>query len=267
MPLIRRSAAPRRPMARRRGVPAAALDIRAGAPSDGMPAGAITGGADTGAGMRGRRRWTSPARIGIASVAAVLCGIAVVGAFSPSPVAGGGGSSPAAAGTAASTAAPSLIGAAWGGSGGIDPIDLITKGALVLVLLFITLRVLGRMQTSGPKRSGSLNVLESRTLASKASLHLVAVGDRRLVVGLTPSGMVALAELDAAELEEARTAESPLDEAGALTPRGERTGAQSRGPASGSVPAPFAATLNSLLAPIDNVTDRLAGFFNGGRAR
>ena len=79
--------------------------------------------------------------------------------------------------------------------------DLITKGVIVLVLLFITLRVLGRMQGTAPKRGSRLSVLESRTLAPKASLHLVAIGDRRLVVGLTPSGMVSLAELDAAELE------------------------------------------------------------------
>jgi flagellar biogenesis protein FliO len=167
----------------------------------------------------------------------------------------------AAAATAAATAAPSIIGAAWGGTGGIDIIDLVTKGGLVLILLFITLRVLGRMQSSNPRRNGRLNVLESRTLAAKASLHLVAVGDRRLVVGLTPSGMVALAELDAAELEDSQ-AETQTVGDGASTP------AFGSGLPKPAIPQlPFAATLGALMAPIDGLTDKLAGFFSGGRTR
>ena len=218
--------------------------------------------------LRRPRGWVSPARIGIASVVAVLAGITIIGALSPSPVAGGAGPSPAASGTGDSSAASAVVGSAWGAAAGIDPIDLITKGALVLVLLFITLRVLGRMQAGGPRRGGSLTVLESRTLASKASLHLVAVGDRRLVVGLTPGGMVALAELDAAELEDARTAESPAGEAEAGPAGGPRTVvARPSGVALASGQAPLAGTLNALLAPIDNLTDRLAGFLNGSRAR
>ncbi len=267
MPPTRRSVAGRRPMARRRGLSAAELDARAGTCSDGDVA-AAAGLSGAAAPARRSRGWVSPTRIGMASVVAVLAGIAIIGALNPSPVAGGAGSSPAASGIGDSAAASSVVGSAWGAAGGIDPIDLITKGALVLVLLFITLRVLGRMQTAGPRRGGSLNVLESRTLASKASLHLVAVGDRRLVVGLTPNGMVALAELDAAELEDARTAESPADESEAGLARGPRTATtRPSGVALGSAHAPFAATLNTLLAPIDNLTDRLAGFFNGSRAR
>ena len=103
------------------------------------------------------------------------------------------------------------------------------------------------------RRHGS-NVLESRTLASKASLHLVAVGDRRLVVGLTPSGMVALAELDAAELEDARTAESPAGEPEAGAGRRPTDGRRPAGAASASArQAPARSrTLNALLAPIDS---------------
>jgi flagellar biogenesis protein FliO len=212
------------------------------------------------------RSWASPARIGVAAVAAVLVAVAAIGALSPSPVVGGANSSPAAS-SASSGAASSVVGAAWGGAGGLDLIDLVTKGGLVLILLFITLRVLGRMQAAGPGRGGRLNVLESRTLASKASLHLVAVGDRRLVVGLTPSGMVALAELDAAELEDARTEESPADGSDAQAARAPKTATRPIGMALASGQAPFAATLNSLMAPIDGLTDRLAGFFNSGRAR
>jgi flagellar biosynthetic protein FliO len=131
--------------------------------------------------------------------------------------------------------------------------DLITKGTIVLGLLFITLRVLGRFGGGTMKRGGKMQVLESRTLAPKASLHLVAIGDRRLVVGLTPSGMVSLAELDASELEE---------EAPALSADGVPAAA------AGAAPVPsFGAALNSLMAPVDALTGRLALLISGGRAR
>ena len=202
---------------------------------------------------------SSPRRIAVAAGCALLAGVAIVGVLSPSPVAGRG-ADPSAGATAASSATQSIVGSAWGGAGGLDMLDLITKGSLVLILLFITLRVLGRMQASAPRKAGRLNVLESRALASKASLHLVAVGDRRLVVGLTPNGMVALAELGADELE---TTESPAEQAEAS--------ASKSGPATQStLPQPaasFAGILGSLVSPIDRATDRLAGFLQGGRVR
>jgi flagellar biogenesis protein FliO len=84
---------------------------------------------------------------------------------------------------------------------GPDLLDLGAKTLLVVVLLFLTLRVLRRVQGVGQARgSGTLSVLESRPLGPKTQLHLVAVGDRRLVIGQSPSGLVALGELDAAEL-------------------------------------------------------------------
>jgi hypothetical protein len=87
--------------------------------------------------------------------------------------------------------------------------------------------------------------------------------------------MVALAELDAAELEDAQAAESPAGEpASPTTPSRRAAGQSASGLASGqsasglaSGQVPFAATFNTLMAPIDGFTDRLAGFFNGGRAR
>jgi flagellar biogenesis protein FliO len=88
--------------------------------------------------------------------------------------------------------------------------DLGAKTALVLALLFVTLRVLRRVQGAGPARgSGLLAVLESRSLGPKTQLHLVAVGDRRLVIGQSPAGLVALGELDAAELPVAEPAREP----------------------------------------------------------
>jgi len=93
---------------------------------------------------------------------------------------------------------------------GPDMLDLGAKTLLVLALLFVTLRVLRRVQGASPaKGSGALSVLESRTLGPKTQLHLVAVGDRRLVIGQSPSGLVALGELDAAELPVAEPASEP----------------------------------------------------------
>ena len=260
MPIVRRPATSRRPMARRRGLPAAGLAARGSRPSE-------IGDAGPAVAADKSRTWTRPARIGVAAFVAVLAAVTVIGALRPSPVAGGAGASAAASGSGASGAA-SVVGAAWGGAGGLDLIDLVTKGGLVLILLFITLRVLGRMQASAPRRGGNLNVLESRTLASKASLHLVAVGDRRLVVGLTPNGIVALAELDVAELEAVVADAATRDESEGLTARARKAAsARPTRAAASSAQLPFGATLNSLMAPIDGLTDRLSGFFNGGRVR
>jgi flagellar biosynthetic protein FliO len=141
------------------------------------------------------------------------------------------------------------------GLGPLDLIDLATKCLIVLALLFVTLRVLGRMQATGVRRGSRLQVLESRSLGAKASLHLVSVGDRRLVVGLTPNGLVSLAELKAAELEAA-------DFAAELAAQ-EATVA---GPAP-SVPFALNSPLNAFLGPIDAFAGRLASLLNGGRAR
>lgn len=84
------------------------------------------------------------------------------------------------------------------GLGGI--LDLAGKGVLVLALLLLTLRLLNRLSSAGGSGAAHLVVLESRPLAQRASLHLVAIGERRLVVGLTPGGLVQLAELTADEL-------------------------------------------------------------------
>jgi flagellar biosynthetic protein FliO len=182
----------------------------------------------------------------IAAIAGLLgaATVAAIGALSPLPVAGA-----------------SQADGTWGAGdpiGGLNVVDLATKGIVVIVLLFITLRVLGRMQASGPKKSGRMQVLESRSLAPKASLHLVAVGERRLVVGLTPSGMVSLAELDASELEASGV------ELGAEATRAESGAARS---AQGQFQPAFGAALNSMIAPIDSLTGRLAGLFGGGRVR
>jgi flagellar biogenesis protein FliO len=152
--------------------------------------------------------------------------------------------------------AVSGVGTDWGAGGaadGFNVIDLVTKGALVLILLFVTLRLLGRAQGTVAKKGSRMVVLESRTIASKASLHLVAIGGRRLVVGLTPSGMVSLAELDATELEDAEPsiAATPADQ-----------------PSVGldGIPAPVS-PIDALLAPLDRLGARLFALLGAGKAR
>ncbi len=98
----------------------------------------------------------------------------------------------------------------------IDPLDLATKFALVGLLLYGGLRLLRRYVAPTADRNGPIVVLASRPLGAKAALHLVAVGDRRLLVGESPSGLVGLTELVADELEsdQVRTIESQRREVG-----------------------------------------------------
>ena len=165
--------------------------------------------------------------------------------------------------------AASGVGSVWNSgdaAGGLNWPDLIAKGTIVLALLFITLRVLGRVGGGQVKRGGRMEVLESRTIAPKASLHLVAIGDRRLVVGLTPSGMVSIAELDAAEFEsETSSASATEEDANPATASG--AGGATARPSIGSTPWPAGSILGSLLAPLDGLTGKLATFLGGGRVR
>jgi flagellar biosynthetic protein FliO len=200
---------------------------------------------------RPRGVW-SIGRVAVIAAGAGMAIVAGVGILNPQPVAGGGQPAPA---SAAPTDLAATAGSLWdsGSVAGMDWFGLVTKCLLVLVLLYITLRFLNRMQTASPKKAGRLQVLESRPLAQKASLHLVAVGDRRLVVGLTPNGMVALAELDAGELE-------------AAVADAEAAAADGSVPAAQIQPA-FGAVFAAVSAPIDAITGRLAGFLGGGRIR
>lgn len=205
----------------------------------------------------GVRRTGSGRRIAAVACLAGLAAVALVGTLHPLPVAGGGQPSASDA-----LAASSGVGSVWSSgdlTGGLNWVDLITKGTIVLALLFITLRILGRVGAGAPKRGGRLEVLESRPLAPKASLHLVAIGDRRLVVGLTPSGMVSLAELDAAELE--------TDEAGAALAEDAALASGAATAAPRPTQPTLGSALDSVLGPLDALTGRLAMLLNGGRVR
>jgi flagellar biosynthetic protein FliO len=223
---------------------------------DGAPADSTRPSAST-------RRAGSTRRIATIACIAAIAGVALIGTLHPATAAGGAG--PAASAPAASPSATSAFSLT---DSGINWPDLIVKGTIVLVLLFITLRVLGRTGAGAPKRGGRLEVLESRPLAPKASLHLVAIGDRRLVVGLTPSGMVALAELDAAELEtENATSTAPTADAAPVA-AATFDFASLIGRRAPGVPAPtLGSALDTVLRPLDAVTGRVAGFLNGGRTR
>jgi flagellar protein FliO/FliZ len=192
---------------------------------------------------------------------AAVAVVALIGTLHPLPVAGVGAGQPVA--TATTYLDPSTVGSVWdsgNAAGGMNWIDLVTKGLIVLALLFITLRVLGRMQAGAPKKGNRMEVLESRPLAPKASLHLVAIGDRRLVIGLTPSGMVSLAELDATELQ------TEQDEAALADGSTSAAAAADRVPNSAAQPT-FGSALNWALGPIDAVSGRLASLLSGGRVR
>jgi flagellar biogenesis protein FliO len=205
----------------------------------------------------------SARRFAVIACVAVLAGVALLGMLHPLSAAGG--TDPAAT---ASLSAVTGVGTVWDADSpgaGVNWLDLITKGAIVLALLYVTLRVLGRNGVGAKKRGGRLEVLESRTLASKASLHLVAIGDRRLVVGLTPSGMVSLAELDAAELE---TEEAAADASTAATAATAAAPATTDSFGLGNGPAkPIFGSVGTVLWPLDLVAGKIALLFNGGRAR
>jgi flagellar biosynthetic protein FliO len=205
----------------------------------------------------GPRRLPGGRRIGAIAGLGALGLVALVGVLGPHATAGAG-SSAALAGSANSGFIP--------GFGGLDLVDLVAKCGVVIALLFVCLRVMGRMQSPGRRPGSLINVIESRPLAAKASLHLVAVGDRRLIVGLTPSGMVSLAEIDAAELAVA--------EAVAAGTRDSADGATERPALPSSVPGspvrpplPPLAGLGPLGRPVDALTGRLAAFLSGGAAR
>jgi len=220
--------------------------------------GALAGSAEPSASTR---RAGSTRRIATIACIAAIAGVALIGTLHPATAAGGAG--PAASAPAASPSATSAFSLT---DSGINWPDLMVKGTIVLVLLFITLRVLGRTGAGAPKRGGRLEVLESRPLAPKASLHLVAIGDRRLVVGLTPSGMVALAELDAAELETEAATAPAADAAPAPAATFDFASLLGRRAPGATVPT-LGSALDTVMRPLDAVTGRVAGFLNGGRTR
>ena len=155
--------------------------------------------------------------VGVAVLAVLALG-GIAGAAEPDPGNRSALDAWTATGTAAPTVAPaasSAVAPAASASTGLpadtlgaspaftgpNVLDLVTKGALVIVLLFVTLRVLRRVQRGGrTSGAGLLDIIETRALGPKVQIHLVAVGDRRFLVGQSAQGLVSLGELDSAEL-------------------------------------------------------------------
>jgi flagellar biogenesis protein FliO len=182
----------------------------------------------------GRRLVTNRGRLGIVGLAliALLAAGGIAGAAEPAPAnrsALDAWSSPApsaalAIAPAASAAVAPSAAAATTPALADDPafqgpnlLDLGAKTLLVVALLFVTLRVMRRVQGGSAAKAGELMaVLETRPLGPKTQLHLVAVGDRRIVIGQSPAGLVALGELDAAELPVAEPVREPWARGSAL---------------------------------------------------
>ena len=218
----------RRPAADAGGDPAR---VAADRPAD--PASRLSASLDSG--LRAAR--ALPARSWL--LAGVVAAFLLVGLVRPP--AGGSllAASPSATPTVSASAAPSgsagspaPAGSAAGmfsspgdarSDGGLDLLDVALKSVLVVALLFLTLRLLRRVQGGTNAGLGRIKVIESRPLAAKASLHLVALGDRRLLVGLTPAGLVSLTELDADQLGDAEPLAVPAGTGAAPAPVGVAT--------------------------------------------
>jgi flagellar biogenesis protein FliO len=96
--------------------------------------------------------------------------------------------------SAAPALSPSGSTAVTSPTAGIDPIDLILKTVLVAGLVVLGLRFLKRIQNGKPGSGDGIVILETRPLAPKATLYVVGVRGRQLVVGLTPAGLTTLTE-------------------------------------------------------------------------
>ncbi len=182
-----------------------------------VPAPVLRAVGDEGAEMIRLARRVAPGRgrmgiVGLALLAVIALG-GMAGAAEPAPAnrsaldawsGSAAPSAPALPGAAATVVVPAATTPTLADAPafqGPNLLDLGGKVVLVVALLFITLRVMRRVQGGSAAKPGELlAVLETRPLGPKTQLHLVAVGDRRLVIGQSPAGLVALGELDAAEL-------------------------------------------------------------------
>ena len=164
------------------------------------------------AGTGGRLRATWPSGLMLA-VAAALIGLVVLAAAGLGGASHAGLATDQAAGSGGFAASSAGNGDLGSGLGLGTIADVAGKAILVIVLLVFTLRLMHRFSTAANPASARLVVLESRPLAQRATVYLIAIGERRLVVGLTPTGLVSLAELAADELPEADDADAPVEPA------------------------------------------------------
>ncbi len=161
--------------------------------------------------------WVAPASVGSPAVA-------VAGtSLSPAPSGHAASAAPpsGAPSTSAASAAAFTLGAspAFAGSagGGLDPVDVAAKTTVVLGLLYVVLRLMRRGQMGRAGNGSGIVVLESRALAPKASLYVVSVRGTQLVVGLSPAGLVTLADLGPAPVADRLSLDTASQEVDAVT--------------------------------------------------
>lgn len=76
-------------------------------------------------------------------------------------------------------------------------VDLAWKLGVVVVLAYVVLALLRRYSQGGlpGQRRGEIQVLEATTLAPNRAVYLVRAGNRRLLLGVTPTQITLLTEL------------------------------------------------------------------------
>ena len=83
---------------------------------------------------------------------------------------------------------------------------MLIKVGLVFGLLFVTLKVVGKMHSGGSKLSGRhegavIQVIGRQSIGRNADVTVVTLGDRTLVLGVTEHNVSMVAELDPEEME------------------------------------------------------------------
>lgn len=83
---------------------------------------------------------------------------------------------------------------------------MLIKMGLVFGLLFVTLRVVGKLHNSGAKITGGrhdgavIQVLGRQSIGRNADVTVVSLGERTLVLGVTEHNVSMVAELDPEEM-------------------------------------------------------------------
>lgn len=83
---------------------------------------------------------------------------------------------------------------------------MLIKMVLVFGLLFVTLRVVGKLHNSGAKISGRhdgavIQVIGRQSIGRNADVTVVSLGERTLVLGVTEHNVSMVAELEPEEME------------------------------------------------------------------
>ena len=106
-----------------------------------------------------------------------------------------------------STSATPAGGAAGQIATGADIVGAVLKTVAVCLFALMALKLLRRAGVGTPTEGdGLLRVIETKGIGPRLQVSLIAVGDRRLIVGVSAGSITPIAEFDAAELEPAAAA-------------------------------------------------------------